>query len=139
ADELPPFVPAHRELFDERPQQSVPWTLLRERLRARLGEQALQGLQVQADHRPEQACSEHAVTTSAATVLPSTQGARPAWLLSTPIPLRGAPPELLAGPERIESGWWDGGDVRRDYYIALLPSGQRAWVFRPVGGGPLML
>ena len=139
ADELPPFVPVHRELFDERPQQSVPWAMLRERLRARLGEQALHGLQVQADHRPEQACSEHDVTPSAAAVLPSTQGARPAWLLPTPIPLRGAPPELLAGPERIESGWWDGGDVRRDYYIARLPSGQQAWVFRPVGGGPLML
>ena len=26
--------------------------------------------------------------------------------------------ELLAGPERIESGWWDGADVQRDYYVA---------------------
>ena len=58
---------------------------------------------------------------------------RPGWLLATPIPLRGPAPRLLAGPERIESGWWD-GDVRRDYVVARLPTGQRAWVFRPVGG-----
>ena len=56
-----------------------------------------------------------------------------------PVPLRGPAPRLLAGPERIESGWWDGGDVRRDYYIARLSTGQCAWVFRPVGGGGFML
>ena len=38
--------------------------------------------------------------------------------------------ELLAGPERIETGWWDGADVRRDYYVAQTPGGGRAWIFR---------
>lgn len=37
---------------------------------------------------------------------------------------------LRDGPERIESGWWDGGDVRRDYYVAQTPGGGRAWIFR---------
>jgi hypothetical protein len=37
ADQLPAFVPVHRELFEQRPQQSMPWEQLRERLRARLG------------------------------------------------------------------------------------------------------
>ena len=34
------------------------------------------------------------------------------------------------GPERIETGWWDGRDVRRDYYVARTPAGVRLWVFR---------
>ena len=45
------------------------------------------------------------------------------------MPLRGAPTRVLAGPERIESGWWDEHDQRRDYYIVETRSGQRAWVF----------
>jgi len=40
-------------------------------------------------------------------------------------------PELLQGPERIESGWWDGKGVARDYYVARPPSqGIRLWVFQ---------
>jgi len=35
------------------------------------------------------------------------------------------------GPERIESGWWDGGDVRRDYFVADTPDGSStAWIYR---------
>ena len=26
-------------------------------------------------------------------------------------------PRILAGPERLETGWWDGGEVCRDYYV----------------------
>ena len=43
---------------------------------------------------------------------------------------------LEQGPERIESGWWDGKDVARDYYIArLAPDSRRShgaklWVFQ---------
>ena len=33
-------------------------------------------------------------------------------------PRHGGALELLEGPERIESGWWDGGDIARDYYVA---------------------
>ena len=54
---------------------------------------------------------------------------RPLWLLSRALPLRGPPPRILAGPERIESGWWDGGDTRRDYYVVQTREGQRAWAF----------
>ena len=66
---------------------------------------------------------------------------RPTWLLSQPVPLRGHGLQLQAGPERVESGWWDGGDVRRDYYVVATGEGQRAWAFRPAGSteGPLML
>ena len=37
---------------------------------------------------------------------------------------------LENGPERIETGWWDGKDIRRDYYIARSLSGVRWWVFQ---------
>jgi len=141
AEELPPFVPVHRELFDPRPQQAMPWEQLRERLRARLGEDAVHGVQAHADHRPECAslspleipARREASSPSAAS------GSRPGWLLAKPAPLRGPIPQFLAGPERIESGWWDGGDVPRGYYFARLATGQRAWVFRPIGGGGFML
>ena len=141
ADELPPFVPVHRELFDPRPQQAMPWEQLRERLRARLGEDAVHGVQVHADHRPECASlSPPEVSARREAPSPSVApGSRPGWLLAKPVPLRGPTPRLLAGPERIESGWWDGGDVRRDYYLARLATGQCAWVFRPIGGGGFML
>ena len=34
------------------------------------------------------------------------------------------------GPERIETGWWRGRTVRRDYYRVETSSGQRFWLFR---------
>jgi protein ImuB len=37
---------------------------------------------------------------------------------------------MTSGPERIESGWWDGDDVQRDYYVVRMPSGPDLWVFR---------
>jgi protein ImuB len=52
--------------------------------------------------------------------------------LPQPIPLRDRGLRILAGPERIESGWWD-GDVRRDYYLVETAAGQRAWAFCPAG------
>ncbi len=53
AQDLPVFVPQRQDLFDDRPQQTLPWVQLRERLRARLGDEAVQGLRFHADHRPE--------------------------------------------------------------------------------------
>ena len=127
AHQLPPFVPAGRDLFDTRPQQAMPWEQLRERLRARLGDEAVHGLAVRADHRPE-----HAWQTSEANVHVMPRLPRPGWLLAQPIPLRDTHLRILAGPERIESGWWD-GDIRRDYYVVETSQGQRAWAFRPPG------
>ena len=45
------------------------------------------------------------------------------------MPLRGPEPRILAGPERLETGWWDGGEVCRDYYVVETVQGQRAWAF----------
>jgi protein ImuB len=125
ARDLPPFVPAGRDLFDTRPTNAVPLDQLRERLRSRLGEASIQHLRRTVDPRPEFA---QTATTGPATIdvvmLP-----RPTWLLEKPQPLRGPSPTILAGPERIETGWWDGGDMRRDYYVVRTSQGQCAWVF----------
>jgi protein ImuB len=37
---------------------------------------------------------------------------------------------LLGEPERIETGWWDGADIARDYYTAIDLHGVRLWIFR---------
>jgi protein ImuB len=58
---------------------------------------------------------------------------RPFWLLRRPNVLRGTITRILAGPERIESGWWDEDDQRRDYYVVETNLGQRAWAFVETG------
>jgi protein ImuB len=64
---------------------------------------------------------------------------RPVWLLNEGEPLHerdslplleGQPLQLLSGPERIESGWWDMRLVERDYFIAQLPDGALVWIYR---------
>ncbi len=67
---------------------------------------------------------------------------RPVWLLDEPVmlaapqvqPLRQSDLVLEQGPERIESGWWDGNDVARDYYIARQAGARGCGFFR--NGGP---
>ncbi len=34
------------------------------------------------------------------------------------------------GPERIETGWWRGPHVRRDYYRTTTDDGRKSWLFR---------
>ena len=104
-----------------------------DRLRARLGEDALHRLVPHADHRPELAVRD-APSQPARAPAPLPDAPRPIWLLGEPAPLanliEAQPWVLRDGPERIESGWWDGGDVRRDYFVADTPDGATAWIYR---------
>ena len=139
ATELPPFVPAGRDLFEARPASALDWPALQARLAARLGASALHQWLPQADPRPEHA-QRRVQAWPAHPPEPPPARPRPAWLLARPLPWRETGWRLLCGPERIESGWWDGGDVRRDYYVAETAAGQRAWLFCPPGQhGPFML
>ena len=45
-------------------------------------------------------------------------------------PQRHGPLQLQGGPERIETGWWEQGQVARDYYRAVDTRGVRLWIFR---------
>ena len=131
-------------LFDGSGQRHEALSELMDRLAARLGPQAVQGLACHADHRPElasRASPEPSASRPTAAVLPP----RPLWLVDPPEalrelhgrPQRAGPLALLAAPERIESGWWDGLDARRDYFIAVDGAGRWLWIFRdsrPPGG-----
>lgn len=156
ARDLVTFEQANLVLFEDAVESSsraVDWARLVERLRARLGGAAVHGIGMVAEHRPEYVVTrvEPGSRIPAAETAP-TFGRRPLWLLARPEPLgevearpwmrRSAttvegPLLLLAGPERIESGWWDGGDVTRDYFVAQTPDHALVWVYRdrrPPGG-----
>lgn len=139
-----------------------------ERLHARLGEGAVQVLGAFDDYRPECATRPCAVDASQGYVRRPTHAAqksaaidgtgqssapcgnrsRPLWLLPAPQALAEragnpqwhGPLKLLSRAERLESGWWDEGevgttgDVRRDYFVARNPLGQWAWIFRNAEG-----
>lgn len=47
--------------------------------------------------------------------------------------------ERAWGPERIETGWWRGADMRRDYYVVETAGGERFWVFRDLANGSWFL
>ena len=134
AAETMQLAPRNFSFFGDRDQLAENRLALVERLRARLGDAAVSGLALVPDHRPELAW-QPAEPGSAAVALPSNP--RPLWLLAEPKPLRanpdGASPatlSILTGPERIETGWWDGNDVTRDYFVARNTAGARFWVFR---------
>jgi len=128
-----------------------------DRLRARLGEDAVVHVAPHAEHRPEQAMIDVAVSAVGGArpaakrrgsgrparmaehaAGPVPDAPRPLWLLAEPQPLAHlfeTRPWILTwklrdGPERIESGWWDGKDVRRDYFVAENPQGEIMWIYR---------
>ncbi|HEY2346909.1 MAG TPA: DNA polymerase Y family protein [Xanthomonadaceae bacterium] len=136
ADDLPPFAPELRDLFDPGLRGQLDWDALAERLRSRLGAGAVRELALHADHRPERSWRIAEPAMAAAKEVPPKDGGvvppRPLWLLPRPVPFRGRIVRFVESPERIETGWWDGEDMRRDYAIADLDTGQRAWLFRIV-------
>jgi len=103
------------------------WPALLDRLRARIGDDGLCGITPRPDHRPEKAWAWTDTGSSAAEGI---SRPRPNWLLPEPRPCRIDDLRLIDGPERIESGWWDGHDCRRDYWSAHDCHGNRLWVFR---------
>lgn len=113
-----------------------------ERLRSRLGRRAVAAVTLHQDHRPERAWRHiEPLGESRPAALPAT--CRPAWLLDPPQalaqhqgwPRQGGRLRIVAGPERIESGWWDGQDVSRDYYLARNGQQQWLWIYRERQGG----
>jgi len=132
------------ELFASAASEREGLVRLVERLQARLGAAQVQRLQAVHDHRPERASATRPVDAArvgqrnAAVSVPAAP-LRPVWLLAPPEPLpaRGARPllagralQLLSGPERIESGWWDQALAERDYFIAEDAEGALVWIYR---------
>lgn len=137
-----PFREERQDLFENRQRGEE---ALLERLRARMGQVAVQGVQLEADHRPERAwryCDpgEDAGEERDAGCC---SGHQPLWLLPQPRrleerkgePFHGGPLRLRPFSQRIQTGWWDGGGTDRDYYQAVNPAGERLWIYRERRGG----
>ncbi|MCP1674713.1 protein ImuB [Natronocella acetinitrilica] len=134
--DIRPLPPEAMDLLVEQDTRPTgDWRQLAERLSARLGERTVTGLGTRADHRPEKAWS---TPTAGEQVQQYADPYRPLWLLRTPElleqhrgrPCWNGPLTLRVGPERLESGWWDGQDITRDYYTALAPNGSLLWIYR---------
>lgn len=136
AEGLVPLAHRDRDLFVDADPARMDWPRLAEQLRARLGPEAVRALCPVADHRPERAFAYAEAGAACTTHGPA--ASRPLWLLEGPLPLelRGGAPwlegrlALRQGPERIETGWWDGEDIARDYFVAENPAGERFWIYR---------
>jgi len=131
------------DLFDEANQGKHSQQLL-DKLKARLGHQALSGIALKESYLPEQAWQ------SADSLLLKTnpkkkahqlypiKAQRPTWLLSRPSKLLNRNQklfyqeelQLLQGPERIDGYWWQHGRHGRDYYIAREGDGSLYWIFQ---------
>ena len=132
---------------------------LAERLSAHIGEGSVHGVMTVAEHRPQYAWQAHSsyddvphcqggsafhrdphapelladIRRTNSLVLQ-----RPLWVLREPQlldndrngPRYHGPLQLQAGPERLETGWWDDDGVARDYYVAVNPRGVHLWVYR---------
>jgi len=119
-------------LFGDAAAEEEDWTRLLERLRMRLGAHAVSGLATQPDHRPEHAWRR----VEAGEWDPREfrqPGVRPLWLLEESRRLPETGFTLLSGPERIECGWWDGDEARRDYFIGEMENRALGWVYREAG------
>ena len=140
AHELVQPLVLQNDLFSRAAQHTEQLQQVIDRLAARLGESAVQSLYSAADHRPERAwrMSTASIAAPAAGPAAAPEAAptpvRPCWLLPEPLHID-MPQELLAGPERIESGWWDGADIARDYYLARGADGAQLWVFHDLRNG----
>lgn len=150
ADDPVPLAGRSQTLFARDGASPEGMAALVERLRARLGDAQVTGRVWAADHRPEAATRVTAQGGVEGGGESRAVPPRPLWLLAQPQalaerqgrPQHRGPLTLLAGPERIESGWWDGGedgpgDLRRDYYVALGPDRRWLWIYRdwrPPGG-----
>jgi protein ImuB len=115
-----------------------------ERLGARLGREQILSVQAQARHRPEHM---QAWTPWAAAPAPRAREAPaeyahapllPTWLLEPPQPLAvqqhcpqyQGPLTLLAGPQRLETGWLEGDLALRDYFVARSAQAGLLWIYR---------
>lgn len=144
------------ELFPSRASEHEGMVRLVERLQSRLGRERVRSVQPMADHRPERATvltpieparmpaalSGHSTKSKTKKSAPASSFmlTRPAWLLEEPVPLaeRASVPwleghalQIVAGPERIEAGWWEPDAAVRDYFIAQTHDGTLVWIFRP--------
>jgi protein ImuB len=155
-ERLLPFIEASRSWLPDPQVQSDGWVQLIDKLTARLGADRVYRLHAVEDHRPEQSWQS---TTAIEAQVPWKSGARkkaaktnstrntsdvflnrprPLFLLPVPrklmldggVPLCHGRIDIIAGPERIETGWWDGQPALRDYYVGRNPHNETMWLYQ---------
>ena len=92
----------------------------------------------------QRTCAQARTETPGASFGPVALAERPFWMLPEPRalamrgdrPLLGTPLQLVRGPERIESGWWDGHFAVRDYFVAQDQQAVRYWIYRERDADP---
>jgi protein ImuB len=122
-------------------------------LSSRLGRDSVTVARLIPDPQPELACRfEPAILDRKADARTAfderTLRHRPLQIWPAPVPIQvlavvpGGLPKLIRsprgeytvtlswGPERIETGWWRGRDIHRDYFIVETHLGTRLWIFR---------
>jgi protein ImuB len=144
-----------RALFERDGHDEAALAGLIDRLSNLLGRQAVTRPRCVADAQPEHAFRFDPVLRPPRTEeadTPTALAPRPLSLWPRPMPVAvlavfpDGPPmrfswegaelrvERWWGPERIETGWWRGADVRRDYYVVTTHTGSRFWLFRAGDG-----
>lgn len=114
-----------------------PMDSLLDRLRSRLGLQAIAKVGCRDEHLPEYAVHTCTDNPGDAASTSHTCAQRPFWLMPKPqlLDQRGSRLywngllQLVYGPERIEDNWWQEA-VSRDYYVAEDKHGQCYWIYR---------
>ena len=134
-------------------------THLAERLAARMGGASVHGVRTIAEHRPQYAWQAHSsyddvphcpggqtfhIDPHAPELLADIRRTnslvlqRPLWMLRTPErlghdsegPRYDGRLRFVAGPERLETGWWDDDSIARDYFVAVNPRGVHLWIYQ---------
>ena len=144
ASEILPMEVPSESLFPEPGGTVADYQRLLELLGAPLGAGNVLQPQLRADHRPEVAnqwvALDDKVANKAANkaAKPPAHLPRPCWLLEKPVallmrdnrPFYGSPLKLISPAERIESGWWQGDVVMRDYFVAQGQDHACYWIYR---------
>ncbi len=138
-----------RDMLGDQAEQGADGFELVEQLCVRLGAEAVYGVRLVPEHRPEAAwrpvdfAGHAALRDEPIDAVPgefhyAPVSDRPVWMLEEPRVLQARDGQPVFGDllrlegdaERIETGWWDGQDIRRDYYVARSRHGMRLWVYR---------
>ncbi|WP_300653550.1 DNA polymerase Y family protein [Hydrogenophaga sp.] len=146
ATEVQPLMERSASLLPDTVRQGETLHLVLERLAARLGPGRVLRPVVLPDHRQEWMCRwQSAPEPLPRKPAPDTGMPQPTFVLPEPLRLlvRGNRPiyqgelQLLAGPQRVEGGWWDRVDgagatrnVVRDYWVALSAKAGVLWIFQ---------
>ena len=138
AVDMQPAVPASDTLFPEPGGSAEDHARLIELLVARLGEENVLRPSPTADYRPEIANRWVPIGLAAKSAALPAGMPRPTWLLETPVrllmrqhrPFYGSPLRMVSPGERIESGWFDGELVTRDYFVAQADDQSCFWIYR---------